>query len=105
MPAHPTPLGRAPSTGGAALGPAPSPPGNHEEFSMNRPLRLGAVAGALGTGLVLALVVTLVPPAEAASGKASAAAFHDGMRKLWEDHILWTRQYIVSAATLPGDLA
>jgi hypothetical protein len=71
---------------------------------MTRSLPLGAIAGALGTGLVLALVVTLVPPAEAASGKTSAAAFHDGMRKLWEDHILWTRQYIVSAATLPSDL-
>lgn len=26
-------------------------------------------------------------------------AFHDGMRKLWEEHVMWTRLYIVSATS------
>ena len=75
---------------------------------MTRTARLGTFAGLLTAGLILVVAVPSAPPADAAVGHGSAGAratFHDAMRKLWEDHIVWTRQYIVSAATEPGDLA
>lgn len=33
----------------------------------------------------------------APSASASATAFKESMRKLWSDHVVWTRQYIVAA--------
>src|ERR671934_2981441 len=44
------------------------------------------------------LLVAFVPPAQAQAPRTTVVDFRNAMRKLWEDHITWTRLYIVSAA-------
>ncbi len=53
--------------------------------------------------LVLCMASMVGSTATAAAAKMPAGDFRAAFRKLWEDHIIWTRMYIVSAFANLGD--
>lgn len=62
-------------------------------------LVLGLVLAACGSGSDSGHVALGANAAQAATADPEKAAeLKEGMRKLWEDHIAWTRLFIVSAA-------
>jgi hypothetical protein len=68
------------------------------------PARARLALAVAASALLIALAAATGAPAAhehhaaAVAQTAKAARLHDGMRKLWEDHITWTRLAIVSFA-------
>ncbi len=68
---------------------------------MRRSLALLSMAGVLAAA-VLSPLAPQVSASPSVARTAKAVAFQSAIRKLWEDHVTWTRLYLVSAiAGLP----
>ena len=75
-------------------------------FQTNRPKVRSVLMPVFVAVFIVALVASTAVPALAqplAAKKTSALAYHDEWRKLWEDHITWTRVVIMGILDeLPG---
>jgi hypothetical protein len=69
-----------------------------------RPWHVLTLAVAVGAAVLIPALGGHDHSTAAASARTNRAGFHDGMRQLWEDHIVWTREFIVSFAAGAPDL-
>jgi len=61
-------------------------------------MRARTIGGVAATSLcVLLATSTASPAADTPQTSSQAVALKQGMRKLWTDHVVWTREYIIAA--------
>ena len=70
-----------------------------------RPWHVLTLALAIGAAVLVPALGGHDHSTVAASARTNRASFHDAIRQLWEDHIVWTREFIVSFAADGADLS